>query len=59
MNVSSTIYNIYSDQESSSTLVFKIKGQPVLLFPSFVHNHSINERKNMKLREDICYEMIN
>ena len=36
----------------------KLKLQPVLSFSSFVHNSSINENKNMKLRENICYEMI-
>ena len=37
----------------------KLKLQPVLPFSSFVHNSSINERKNTKLRDNICYEMIN
>ena len=37
----------------------QLKDQPVLLLFSFVHNCSINELKNMKLRENICYEMIN
>ena len=37
----------------------KVKVQPALLFSSFVHNSSINEFKNMKLIEHICYEMIN
>ena len=36
----------------------KLKLQPVLSFSSFVHNCSINEHKNMKLRENIYYEMI-
>ena len=36
----------------------KVKVQPDLLFSSFVHNSSINELKNMKLSEHICYEMI-
>ena len=36
----------------------KLKERPVLLFSSFVRNSSINEHKNMKLRENICYEMI-
>ena len=36
----------------------KLKLQPVLSFSSFVHNSLINEHKNMKLRENICYEMI-
>ena len=36
----------------------KLKLQPVFSFSSFVHNSSINEHKNMKLRENICYEMI-
>ena len=37
----------------------KVKVQPALLFSSFVHNSSINELKNIKLSEHICYEMIN
>ena len=37
----------------------QLKGQPVLLLSSFVHNSSINELKNMKLRENACYEKIN
>ena len=37
----------------------KLKLQPVLLFSSFMHNSSVNEHKNMKLRENICYKMIN
>ena len=37
----------------------KVKVQPALLFSTFVHNSSINELKNMKLIEHICYEMIN
>ena len=36
----------------------KLKDQPVFMFSCFEHNFSINERKNMKLRENICYEMI-
>ena len=36
----------------------KLSLQPVLLFSSFVHNSSINELKNMKLRGSICYEII-
>ena len=36
----------------------QLKDQPVLLLSSFVHNSSINEHENMKLRENICYEMI-
>ena len=36
----------------------KLKLQLVLSFSSFVHNSSNNEHKNMKLRENICYEMI-
>ena len=28
----------------------QLKGQPVLLLSSFVHNSSINEHKNMKIR---------
>ena len=36
----------------------KVKVQHALLFSSFVHNSSINELKNMKLSERICYEMI-
>ena len=37
----------------------KFKLQSVLSFSSFVHNSSINEHKNMKLRESICYESLN
>ena len=37
----------------------KVKVQPALLSSSFVHNSSINEIKNMKLSEHICFEMIN
>ena len=37
----------------------KVKEQPALLFSSFVHNSSINELKNMKLSEHICYKMNN
>ena len=36
----------------------QLKDQPVLLLSSFVHNTSINEHKNMKLRENTCYRMI-
>ena len=36
----------------------KLKGQPVLLLYSFAHYSSINEHKNMKLRESTCYEGI-
>ena len=37
----------------------KLTLQPVLSFSSFVHNSSINEHMNMKLRENICFEIIN
>ena len=37
----------------------KVKVQPVLLFPSFVHDSSMNKLKSMKLNEHIRYEMIN
>ena len=37
----------------------QLKGQPVLLLSSFVHNSSINEHKNMKLKENIRYERNN
>ena len=37
----------------------KLSLQPVLSFSSFVYNSSINELKNMKLRENICFEIIN
>ena len=37
----------------------KLKLQPVLSFSSFVHKFSTNEHKNMKLRDNICYEMVN
>ena len=36
----------------------KLKEHPVLYFYSFVHNSSINERKNSKLRENNCYKRI-
>ena len=37
----------------------QLKDRPVLLFSSFGNNSSINEHKNMKLRENTCYEIIN
>ena len=37
----------------------KLKLQPVLSLSYFLHNSSINEHKNMKLRENICFEIIN
>ena len=37
----------------------QLKDQPVLLLSSFVHYSSITEHKNMKLKENIFYEMIN
>ena len=37
----------------------KVQVQSALLFSSFVHNSSVEELKNMKLSEHICYEMIN
>ena len=37
----------------------QLKDQPVLLLSFFVHNSFINEYKNMKLRENTCYEKIN
>ena len=37
----------------------QLNDQPVLLLSSFVHNLSINEHKNMKLKENTCYERIN
>ena len=33
----------------------KFNEQPVLLFSSFVHDSSINEHKNMKLRENVFF----
>ena len=36
----------------------KLSLQPVLSFSSFVHNSLINELKNMKLRENICFESL-
>ena len=36
----------------------QVKVQLALMFSSFVHNSSMNELKNMKLNEPICYEMI-
>ena len=32
----------------------QLKDQPVLLLSSFVHNSSIIEHKNMKLKENTC-----
>ena len=37
----------------------KLKLQLVLSLSYFLHNSSINEHKNMKLRENICFEIIN
>ena len=38
----------------------QLKDHPVLLLSSFCENNSsINEHKNMKLRENTCYERIN
>ena len=37
----------------------KVKIHLPLLFSSFVYNSLINELKNIKLSEHICYEMIN
>ena len=37
----------------------KLKDQPALIFSCFKHNFSINERKNLKLIENICYETMN
>ena len=37
----------------------KVKVQPALLFSSIVRNSSINELKNLKLSENICFEMVN
>ena len=37
----------------------KLKLQPLLSFSFFVQNSSIDECKNMKLRENICFEIIN
>ena len=42
----------------NNALIKTVKDQSVLLLSSFVHNSSINEYKNMKLRENTCYEMI-
>ena len=36
----------------------QLNNQPVLLFSSFGHDSSVNEHKNMKLRENTCCEMI-
>ena len=36
-----------------------IKGSTCFIAFFFVHNSSINEHKNMKLRENACYERIN
>ena len=36
----------------------QLKDQPILLLSSFIQNSSINEHKNMKLRENICYETL-
>ena len=37
----------------------QLKDQPVLLLSSFKDNSSVNEHKNMKLKESTYYEMIN
>ena len=37
----------------------QLKDQLVFFLSSFVHNSSINEHKNMKLRENNCYEIVN
>ena len=37
----------------------QLKSQPILLLSFFVHNSSINEHKNMKLRENTYYEKVN
>ena len=37
----------------------KLSLQPALSFSSVVHSSSVNEHKNMKLRENFYYEMIN
>ena len=37
----------------------KLKLHPVSSFSSFEHNSPINEHKNMKLKENICFEIIN
>ena len=50
-------YHVYIIMEIHSCP--KLKSHPVLSFSSFEHNSSINEHKNMKLKENICYEMIN
>ena len=42
-----------------TTLVLKFKKQPALLLSSFMHNFSINEHKNVKLKENICFEIAN
>ena len=44
---------------AGNTLMSKIKVTTCFIVFIFVHNSSINEHKNMKLRENICYEMIN
>ena len=60
-------YDLFRIEGSSKCFTYKytlnippkVKVQLALLFSSFVHNSSINELKNMKLSEHICYEMIN
>ena len=37
----------------------KLKLQPALSLSYFLYNSSINEHKNMKFRENICFEIIN
>ena len=41
------------------TVVKTIKGSTCFIAFFFVRNSSINEHKNMRLRENCCYEMIN
>ena len=36
----------------------KLKEQSALSLTSFMHNSSVNEHKNMKFRENICFEII-
>ena len=42
---------ILKEQIVQTVLYSKLKEQTVLLFSSFVHNSSINEHKNIKLKK--------
>ena len=52
-------YDIFLSYNAKYTLVVKIKGTTCFDVLFFVHNSSINERKNLKFIENIYYAMIN